>query len=184
MTVYTVTKDPGTTDDEFQAYVDLLEAVGIDITNVPRTPEPGTNKRWLYVWQNRDQADRFVNELRLRTRDNSWHRYDFERLPENRGPLIPLEILEISTHGGTIYQLSQSSLIRVSEHFPNARLVGEVLRSTAIRAELEPDWNQIAVELTGLTETMIGQMGGCRFVTVRGRILHECHLEQSLPTRV
>jgi len=184
MKVYTVTKDSGTTDDEFQTYVDLLEALGIDVANVPRTPEPYTNKRWLYVWQDRDRAQRFVNTIQRQTRDNSWHVHEFDRLPDNRGPLTPLEILEIPTLDGTVYQLSQSSLIRVSEHFPNAQLVGEVFHRPEIRANLESDWDQIATTLTGLTEAMISQMGGYRFVTGQGQVLHECHLEESLPAQV
>ena len=63
MRVFTVRKPGGNTDREFQAYIDLLEEIGIDIADVPRTPEPGTTNRWLYVWRSRPQAERFAREL-------------------------------------------------------------------------------------------------------------------------
>ena len=43
MLVYTVTKPVGTKDKEFEAYTRLLEEVGIDVSNSPRVPEPGTD---------------------------------------------------------------------------------------------------------------------------------------------
>ena len=49
-----------------RVYVDLLQAIGIDIAKVPRTREPGKDARWLYVWRNKQHADRFARELRNR----------------------------------------------------------------------------------------------------------------------
>jgi hypothetical protein len=94
MKVYTVKKQGANTDREFQAYIDLLEDIGIDVTNVPRTPEPGTTNRWLYVWTNKLLAERFARELGARLRDPSWLVHEFE-LPndhvpdEARGPGSP-----------------------------------------------------------------------------------------------
>ena len=45
MRVFTVTKAGGTNDHEFEAYTQLLEDIGIDVSNAPRAPEPGTNRR-------------------------------------------------------------------------------------------------------------------------------------------
>src|SRR4051794_11853055 len=98
MKVYTVRKRGPNTDREFQAYVDLLEDIGIDIADVPRTPEPGTTNRWLYVWQSKPLAERFVRELRARLRDPSWFVHEFDSPePAQRGPLAPLTILSIPT---------------------------------------------------------------------------------------
>ena len=63
MKVYTVKKHGLNTDREYQAYVDLLQDIGIDIADVPRIPEPGTTNRWLYVWQSKPLAERFAREL-------------------------------------------------------------------------------------------------------------------------
>ena len=63
MRVYTVRKQGLNTDREFQAYVELLQDIGIDVTDVPRTPEPETTNRWLYVWRNKTQAEKFAREF-------------------------------------------------------------------------------------------------------------------------
>ena len=60
MLVYTVSKPVGTKDREFEAYTRLLEEVGIDVSNSPRVPDPGTDRRWLYAWQKRIEAERFA----------------------------------------------------------------------------------------------------------------------------
>ena len=68
MRVYTVRKPGGNTDKEYEAYTELLEEVGIDLANAPRTPEPGTTNRWLYVWKSRPQAERFARARRTSSR--------------------------------------------------------------------------------------------------------------------
>ena len=66
MLVYTVTKPVGTKDREFEAYTRLLEEVGIDVSNSPRVPEPGTDRRWLYAWKREIEAARVAGQ-----KDNS-----------------------------------------------------------------------------------------------------------------
>ena len=190
MPVYAVTKPGGTTDAEFQSYIELLEAFGIDVTDAPRVPEPGTDHRWLYVWQRRDQAARFARELGVQTYDRSWEVREFEPLSDHRGPLAPVEILVIPTPDGTVFRLTQRSLIRISEHYPNARLVGELSRRsseahrvpvflwpTKTRADFErkhgPVWEQVVMILSGLPIETIDRIGGYRFVDARGETLHE-----------
>jgi hypothetical protein len=70
---FTVSRtDGGTKDAEFEAYARLLRQQGVDLGKLPRAQEPGTGRRWLYVWQNQENAEAFANELRTRTRDNHW----------------------------------------------------------------------------------------------------------------
>lgn len=45
MLVYTVGMPVGTKDREFDAYTRLLAELGIDLSNSPRVPEPGTDRR-------------------------------------------------------------------------------------------------------------------------------------------
>jgi hypothetical protein len=185
MEVYTVRKSEGfNTDREFQAYVDLLEEIGIDISSVPRTHEKGTNNYWLYVWRSRTQAERFARELGDRLHDPSFVVHGpFEIPNEDRGPLAPLTIRAIPTRHGTIFRLEARSLGRVMLHFPNATLKGEVTlprevhRPTRVdegdQRTQAPAWDEIIATLTGLPEDAIAELGGIRILTEDGRVLHQ-----------
>jgi hypothetical protein len=177
MRVYTVRKPGPNSDREFQAYIDLLEEIGVDIANVPRTPEPGTTNRWLYVWQSRPQAERFARELGGRLRDSSFAVHEFEIPDEERGPLAPLVIRETPTAEGTMFHLDPKSQARVMHHFPNAKLAGEVLFPRQMRSDYEqqhgPVWNQVIIILTGIPEEAIDRLGGVRILSENGEILHE-----------
>lgn len=178
MRVYTVTKSDPNTDREYEAYIDLLEEIGIDITDVPRTPEPGTMNRWLYVWQNRSLAERFARELGARLRDPSFFVHEFD-LPEpaQRGPLAPLTIISIPTSEGTEFRLETTSQDRILTHFPNARPTGKVTLPAQTRADFERQhgsvWDQVITLLAGISEDSVARLGGIRIVTPEGRTLHE-----------
>jgi hypothetical protein len=177
MRVYTVRKPEPHSDREFQAYIDLLEEIGIDIANVPRTPEPGTANRWLYVWRSRPQAERFARVLGGRVRDPSWAVHEFDVPDEERGPLAPLVIWAIPTAEGTAFRLDSKSQARVMHHFPNARLVGEKFVPGQVGrdfgSEDEPFWDQILGVLTGIPDGSIDRLGGVRVFAEDGEILHE-----------
>jgi hypothetical protein len=183
MRVYRVRKPGGNTDKEYEAYTELLEEVGIDLANAPRTLEPGTTNRWLYVWKSRPQAERFARVLVERLRDPSWSVHEFDLSHEESGPLAPLTILSIPVRNGTIFKLEASSQARIMQHYPNARLLGEVQRdvrlefSSDVREDFErlhgPVWDQVIINLTGIPEEAIDRLGGIRIVTMNGEVLHE-----------
>jgi hypothetical protein len=187
MQVYTVKKREPNTDREFQAYIDLLEEIGMDIANVPRTPEPGNTNRWLYVWRSRPQAERFARELGRRLHDPSWAVHEFDIPDEERGPLAPLVIWAIQTAEGTLFRLDPKSQARVMHHFPNARLGGEyllherepreLLFPRQVRDDYErqhgPVWNQVIIILTGIPDESIDRLGGVRILSENGETLHE-----------
>jgi hypothetical protein len=183
MRVFTVRKQGPNADREFQAYTALLEEIGIDLANVPRTREPGTTNRWLYVWKSKSQAERFARELGTRLRDPSWFVHEFEVPREDLGPLAPLTILSIPVVGGTVYKLEPNSQARLMQHYPNARLVGEfMLRGgeefpNGVRSDFErrfgPVWDQAIAQLTGIPEDAIDGLGGIRIVTSNGDVLYE-----------
>ncbi len=185
MQVYTVTKPGFNTDREFQAYIDFLEEIGVDISNAPRVRGPGTQNEWVYVWTNRTQAERFARELGRRLRDDSFYVRDF-RIPggeEDRGPLAPLTILSIPTREGTVFRLESRSMDRVMRHFPNAMLRGEVTRRGAVLAPAgpredgwrqdDPGWEDIIIQLTGLDEEAVARLGGIRILDEDRRVLHQ-----------
>lgn len=182
MRMYTVRRPGPNTDREFQTYIELLQEIGIDIADVPRTPEPGTTNRWLYVWRSKLHAERFARELGARLRDPSWFVHEFdvpddEPIDERRGPLAPLTILSIPTRQGTEFRLEPTSLERILLHYPNARVVGQVTFPTQERLEFErqhgPIWDQVIPPLTGIPEEAVARLGGVRIVTPEGQELYE-----------
>jgi hypothetical protein len=181
MKVYTVKKHGLNTDREYQAYVDLLQDIGIDIADVPRIPEPGPTNRWLYVWQSKPLAERFARELGARLRDSSWFVYEFDvpadEQSSQRGPLAPLTIVSIPTSEGTEFRLEPTSQERILTHFPNAHPAGKVPFPAQVREDYErqhgPVWNQVIMVLTGIPEEAVARLGGVRVVTHEGQLLHE-----------
>ena len=177
MRVYTVRKPGFNTDPEFQAYIDLLEEIGIDIASAPRIPEPGTTNRWLYVWRNRPQAERFAREIGGRLRDPSWAVHEFDIPDEERGPLAPLVIWSMPTIQGSLFRMDPKSQARVMHHFPNAKLAGEVLFPADVRHDYERRhgsvWDQVIMMLTGIPDESIDRLGGVRILSEEGETLHE-----------
>ncbi len=177
-------KTRGTKDREFAVYAALLEEIGIDLSRVPRTEEPGTDNRWLYVWKNRVFADRFRRELVSRTRDRSWELYEFEMPVEEVGPLVPLEIIAMPTGDGTEFRLTPSSQDRIMRRFPNAHLAGESFWGTAIREDYQkkqgPIWNQVAIRLASLSQQQFQELGGYRVVEAdSGTVLYDSRVQTS-----
>ncbi len=182
MKVYTVRKPEPNTDREYKAYTDLLQSIGIDVANVPRTPEPGTSSRWLYVWKSKPQAERFARELGERLRDRTWQVHGFE-LPDEQlsnevfGPLVPLTILSIPTSEGTEFHLESASQQRILTHYPNANSVGRMEFPTQMRQDYQNQhgsvWEQVIIVLTGIPNEAIERLGGVRIVTTDGEVLHE-----------
>jgi len=177
MHAYTVLKPLAIREQEYQAYTGLLEGIGIDINDVPRTPEPSTRNRWLYVWSDRNRADRFARELRRQTDDRSWTIHEIDSPVEEHGPLAPLVIMAIESPDGTTFRVVAESQERVMRRFPDARPVGEKFFSTETRFgyERQPGlvfWNQVAFLLLGIPRDLIARVGGFRVVTPEGGILH------------
>jgi hypothetical protein len=83
--------DGATNDSEFEAYARLLRQRGVDLGNLPRAPEPGAGRRWLYAWDSREQAQAFADELKHRTRDDAWEVVQVDT-PPSQGPMGPIII--------------------------------------------------------------------------------------------
>jgi hypothetical protein len=169
MLVYTVTKPVGTKDREFEAYTRLLEEVGIDVSNSPRVPEPGTDRRWLYAWKKEIEAERFAAELRRRTGDREWLVYRFENPGDERGPVAPLEIASVPERDGYTYYLTPASRERVVSAFPGTRLSGGLnvavsVQQDNLRDKGEEWWLEISRLLTSRTDEEIDSLGGVRIV--------------------
>ncbi len=178
MEVFTVTKPDGTKDYEFEAYTRLLEEIGIDVANVPRIPEPGTHRRWLYVWSQQNEAEGFASELRRRTRDGSWYVYSFQIEEEDCGPVAPLDIYEVLDHGESFkYYLGPASRDRVIRAYPHTNLypitISGQKRSGMLQQFGEAWWDQLSILVTGLSLEKLLSLGGYRVILPSGEIGHE-----------
>jgi hypothetical protein len=169
MPVYTVTRPVGTKDKEYEAYTRLLEEVGIDVSNSPRVPEPGTDRRWLYAWKKESEAEHFAAELRRRTGDREWFVYRFENPANERGPVAPLDIASIPDQDGYTYYLTPASRERVVSAFPGTKLpvgldVSVGVQQDSLRDKGEHWWVEISRLLTGRTDEEIDSLGGVRII--------------------
>ena len=177
MQAYTVTRSGGVTDWEFRVYIALLEEIGIDVTNVPRIPEPSTNSRWLYVWTDKRLAERFARELGLRLHDRTWVAEEISISSPETGPIAPLVIVAFPATKGTTFFLDSGSLARIGTHFPNVRLPGEIFLTKGTRFnDADPQshpWDEFASTITGIPQEEIERMGGYRIESPDGKLLHE-----------
>lgn len=162
---FTVTRQGGTKDAEFDAYARLLRQRGIDLGNLPRVPEPGTRRRWLYVWNTRAEAESFAEELRKRTKDSAW-----EVVPVNahasEGPLGPIIIQLARRAQGLTFVLHPLSLAPIRSAFPEAVPTTSAFIDTQRwydflkrGGDLAKLTRQIAPSLTGLKEEQLEQIG-------------------------
>jgi hypothetical protein len=179
MDVFTVMKPGGTKDYEFEAYTRLLEDIGVDVANVPRVPEPGTHRRWLYTWQRKTEAEAFARELKRRTGDGSWHVHQFKIEEEDRGPVAPLDIYQVREEDqGVMYYLAPASRARVIRAYPHTRLDASVTISKEDLERIKQQhgdiwWNQMRILLTGLTKEQVLSLGGYRVILPYGGVGHE-----------
>ncbi len=177
MSVYTVTMPGGIKDHEFEAYTKLLEEAGVDLSTAPRTHEPGTSNRWLYVWRDRTLAERFAVELSMRTGNSGWKVHEFEPDQYESGPLAPLDIVAFLNPEEDTFRLTPTSQERIMRHFPDAHLADKVSWPKQIRKDHEraqgPIWQQTAIVLMGLSELQIRKLGGYRVIKPDGSILHK-----------
>ncbi len=118
---FTVHRNDGMTKDaEFEAYARLLGQKGIDLGKLPRAPEPGTRRRWLYVWDSREKAQEFADELRKRTRDNAWVVVEVDA-PPSEGPMGPIIVQVGRRANGLAFGLHPLSRAMIQSAFPHAK---------------------------------------------------------------
>ena len=176
---FTVTRPGGTKDREFAAYARLLEKRNIDLTRTPRTPEPGTENRWLYVWEDREAAEDFADELRKATRDKTWLVREIAEDQVSEGPLGPVEIAVGCQRDGCVYALQPTSLALIKKKFPKARTIPSVFIGKDMQTNVQEQfqdavWDHVAILLTGLSRSQLDEFGGYSvYDPVNDRILRE-----------
>jgi hypothetical protein len=175
---FAVMKPGGTKDYEFEAYKSFLEGIGIDLSNVPRVPDPGTTRRWLYVWRDRAAAQAFARAMSERMEDSSWRVHELDFPEDESGPLAPLDVIAEPVAEGTRYRLSGASQERIMKRFPNARLAGEVILSHQAEQTYEREhgsetWDRVISLLSGLSLDQVNELGGYRVIETIMRTLYE-----------
>ena len=166
---FTVTRQGGTKDVEFEAYARLLRQKGVDLAKLSRVPEPGTGRRWLYIWNVEAEARAFADELKKRTRDNAWEVVQVDG-PPSEGPLGPVEIQVGRQSDGWTFILHPFSRQMLLEVFPNSRRVASVFIATdtrqdfpATNGDLADLAEHVAIILTGVSiDQLREKFGGYR----------------------
>ncbi len=166
---FTVTRQGGTKDIEFEAYTRLLRQKGVDLARLQRVPEPGSGRRWLHVWNLQAEAQAFADELNKRMGDSAWDVVEVNG-QSSEGPLGPIELQVMRQADGWTFALHPLSRQTIQKVFPESCRRGSIF----IRTETAQDFQttqddvadlaeQVAIILTGLSLDRITQtFGGYR----------------------
>lgn len=164
---FTVHRNDGMTKDaEYEAYARLLRQQGVDLGRLPRAPEPGTGRRWLYVWDTQPPAIAFAEELRARTGSHAWEVIPVSA-PPSEGPMGPLIIQVGRRSNGLVFGLHPLSRTMIESAFPQANgaastvsITFETLEEfTAVHGSIEHLAQEVVPTLTGLDSPTLAILG-------------------------
>lgn len=164
---FTVTRPVGTRDAEFEAYVRLLRQQGKDLGKLPRVPDPQNPKRrWVYVWNTKEEAQQFADDLMEETGDNGWHVEPTAAQP-SQGPFGPVLFQLARRSDGSVLALHPLSRALIREAFPEAKpgMANAILNAQTPNGSLKAPKgltdlvDEIAPALTGLTMTQLTDLG-------------------------
>lgn len=164
---FTVTRQGGTQDIEFEEYAILLRQRGLDLSKLQRVPEPTTGRRWLPVWNTKAEAQAFADELKERTEDSAWEVVRVNGR-QSEGPLGPIEIQVARGIDGWAFALHPLSRLMLQQLFPGSCRRDSVSILTETRKDFQFTQQdvaelaeQVAIILTGLNlETITETFGG------------------------
>jgi len=164
---FTVSRNgTGAKDSEFGNYARLLRIRGIDLGKLPRVPEPGTGRRWLYGWDSREQAQAFADDLKKQTHDPEWTVVEVPG-PAAEGPLGPIVIQIAPRSTGLVFALHPASRMIIRSVFPESKGIASTL---VLDLESIPDFvkshggiatlaREVLPTLTGLRLSELDQLG-------------------------
>jgi hypothetical protein len=168
---YAVGLPSETKEADYRAYADLLRQLGPEVDGKPPV-ESSFGRKWLHVWEARDQAEQFATRLRQVTRNQDWEVYDLSppRPPSEEADKRPEPVVVLigrQSHG-VAYGLYPTSLTRIQQQFPQAHPKETVFIGTGNQAGAEasrgPIFEQVALLLTGLSREELLAAGGFRVV--------------------
>ena len=92
---------------------------GADLGRASRVPEPGTKRRWLYLWDSEAKARTFADKLKKRTADTAWKVIAMDASP-SEGPMGPI-LIQLADRGNElIFCLETLSQAMIRSAFPDA----------------------------------------------------------------
>jgi hypothetical protein len=163
---YTVVLPGGTSNYDFEAYVRVMDQLGVDWADTPRALEPETAARYLPIWERRADAERFAEALRQHAEQKGWRVVEVPPERISRGGLGPVEIKVGRQSDGFVYGLHPNSRRLIERAFPQAHLLRSVFVGTKPHEDFDTSqWqviDQVARILTGLTPEQLEQLGGIR----------------------
>jgi hypothetical protein len=164
---FTVNRNDGMTKDaEFEAYARLLRQQGVDLGKLPRAPDPGTGRRWLYVWESREKAQAFADELKKRTRDNAWVVVEVAA-PPSEGPMGPIIVQVGRRASGLVFGLHPLSQTMIRSAYPHAKGTASTISINfdtfqdflTTHGSVEDLANEVVPTLTGLKLEELNNLG-------------------------
>jgi len=176
---FTVNRNDGMTKNaEFEEYARLLRQQGVDLGRLSRVPEPGTRRRWLYVWGSREDANAFAEKLKERTHDNAWDVIEVAA-PASEGPMGPIIVQVGRRADGLAFGLHPISRAMIQSAYANAR---GTATTVSINFETLHDFQtthgsiadlarEVVPTLTGLNEQELENLGYALIEDDTGRTL-------------
>jgi hypothetical protein len=162
---FTVSRtDAGTKDAEFEAYARLLRQQGIDLGKLPRAPEPGTGRRWLHVWDSREGAQAFADELKRRTGDNAWIVVEVP-VSASEGPMGPIIIQVARRADGLVFGLPPLSRMTIQSACPSANGAATTI---SVNFETLDDFLRTHGSISGLAREVAPTLTGLKLEDLEG----------------
>lgn len=156
---FTVTRPAGTKDAGFAAYVRLLRQQGKNLGNLPRVPDPeDPRRRWVHVWNTREEAQQFADALQERTGENGW-RVEPTTVSPSNGPFGPVVLQLARRTDGSVLAVHLLSLAMIREAFPDAK---PAAASVVINSQIWSDYLNTQQSLTALVEQVAPALTGLR----------------------
>jgi hypothetical protein len=174
---YTVVNPNGAKSEAYQLYSRMLRKQKVDLGKAPRTLEPGTCRRYLYIWDDREKAQLFAKEMKKRSGDREWEVRQV-KTPVSEGPLGPIFIDVTSQSNGWHFSLHLLSQALLNSAYP------QWLGPTSIFMDI-PTWNEFQKkrgDLSVLAEQMATTLTGLDAVQLRavGYVLCDVEKDQDL----
>ena len=164
---FTVTHQNGMTESKYRTYTHeigrKLYQQGARLDQLPRAPEDGAGSDWLYVWEDRAEAEKFAEELKKGTRDSKWVVRPVQG-QTSIGPLRPLEI-HVGRHSdGWTFALEPLIQLALRKQFPGSCRRTSVFVGTERGGELAATPGELR-DLAGLVLIILTGLNGSQLQT-------------------
>lgn len=162
---YTVYRPGGMGNKEYDAYVRLLRQTGKDLGQLPRVPEPGTNSRWLHVWDCQAEAQAFAREMKKRM---GYPGLEVKEVtgPVSVGPFGPLVVQLGRQSIGLYFSIEYLSRVLLKSAFSRPIIATSIFLDSEVWQEYQQRGGGIAElvreilpSLTGLKEAELRDVG-------------------------